>query len=217
MKDIILIGAPGAGKGTQSKKLVEGYGYKHVSTGDLIRLEIEMKSLLGNRVKQIVEDGGLVDDGLILDLLKKNLPTVPFILDGIPRTINQAQMLDRDLNRILKAQVIYLKLDPDVVIKRVTSRLVCKNCHGVFNSINNLLKEGSVCSYCGASGLQRRADDTGDVVKERHRIFMEQSKDLLDYYQKGDKSLNRLKTIDASEAENEVFRKIVNLLNLSSN
>lgn len=208
--NVILIGAPGSGKGTQSAKLINKYSYVHISTGDLLREEIAKASELGNRVSSILAKGNLVDDASVIELLASNcdLNKFHYIFDGFPRNIEQAVLLDSLLCPGASGQVaIYLKIDIDLVVKRISQRRVCSKCGHVY-SFSSLPQDG-LCIKCGTAGtIQQRKDDMPEVVENRMKIFSNAIQPMLEYYE--DKKM--LNTIDASLAEDIVFKKISDLI-----
>lgn len=208
--NVILIGAPGSGKGTQSAKLISKYSYVHISTGDLLREEIAKGSELGTRVSSILAKGNLVDDATVMELLasKCELNKNHYIFDGFPRNVEQAALLDSLLAVGANGQVaIYLKIDIDVVVKRISQRRVCSKCAHVY-SLSSLPKDDT-CVKCGTTGtIQQRKDDMPEVVENRMKIFSNAIQPMLEYYE--DKKM--LYMIDASLVEDVVFKKISDLI-----
>jgi len=186
MKCIILIAAPAAGKGTISKYIEDKYNYKHISTGDLLREEVRKNTDIGIKIKPILEKGSLVGDDIIEEVFSKELNKTKsnIILDGIPRTLNQAKMLDsldKTNDDIEITKVIDIDIDKDIAIERIESRLICESCGSVYNK--NMLKE-NVCTKCGGNLISRN-DDTRETFLDRYDTFVKQTKPVLDYY--GDK------------------------------
>ena len=212
MRNFVFIAPPAAGKGTQSKFLVEKYGYSHISTGDLLREEVAKKSDLGIQINEIMSSGKLVDDNIVLTLLKNKLTSVleenkAFIIDGFPRTPNQAEMLTKcfnDLN-VDNYQVIYMNLDYEEAKKRVLGRLVCSGCGKSYNDmVEGLMpKEEGICDSC-SSKLDKRSDDTEETFKKRFDTYISNVKPILDYYN----NLNKLINIDASKDVEDIFKDI---------
>ena len=205
MKNIIFIAPPAAGKGTQSDMLMEKYGYNHISTGDMLREEIASGSELGLSVKNIIDEGKLVTDDIMIDLLKNKLSKLdgkPFILDGFPRTINQAKALDEILTGDCIA--IYLELAKEVAMKRIVGRLTCK-CGKSYNIYNEQIKpkvEG-ICDKCGAK-LIKRDDDNEESFNVRYDTFLENNTPILDFYS----SKGTLVTIDVDKDITAIFADI---------
>ena len=212
MRNFVFIAPPAAGKGTQSKFLVEKYGYNHISTGDLLREEVANKTALGIQINEIISSGKLVDDELVLKLLKNKLISVlsqnkPFIIDGFPRTPNQAVMLDecfKELN-VDNYNVIYMDLDFEEAKNRVLGRLICPNCGKSFHeSIEGLIpKQNGICDSC-SSNLEKRSDDTEETFKDRFDTYVNNVKPILDYFN----DLNKLINIDASKNAEDIFKDI---------
>jgi adenylate kinase len=211
--NIILIGAPGAGKGTQSDRLINEFSYVHISTGNLLRDEIAKGSALGLRVSSIIASGNLVDDKTVLDLLISlcDFANSHYIFDGFPRNIEQAIMLGTLLENAANGQMaIYLKIDNSAVIERISKRRVCNKCGQVYSlqGLHDSVKN-NFCSKCGSTDtIVQRKDDMPDVVANRLEIFAASIKPMLDYY----KAKNLLKIIDASQSEDLVFQEISKLI-----
>ncbi|NIM14779.1 MAG: adenylate kinase [Candidatus Aminicenantes bacterium] len=208
MKRVILFGAPGAGKGTQADMLEEKYGYKKISTGDLIRAEVAAKTHVGLEVKAIMEAGELVPDKTIIEILKKRLNQNDivrangYIMDGFPRTRPQAEELSR--MEVDHEMAIYLNIvDEDVVVKRLMSRLTCSNCGAIFNVENNPPQKAGQCDFC-AGPLRQRADDNEETIRKRIRVYRQQTQPVIDYYR--EKGL--LHEIDASGSVEDIGEKL---------
>jgi adenylate kinase len=208
--NLILIGAPGSGKGTQSAKLISRYSYNHISTGDLLRAEIAKCSDLGKRVSSIMAQGNLVDDKTVMELLAVNcdLKKSHYIFDGFPRNADQAVLLNSFLTESASGQTaIYLKIDTDVVVKRISQRRVCSKCGHVYSLAS--LPENDTCVKCSSTGtIQQRKDDMPEVVENRMNVFANTIKPMLDFYE----AKKMLKILDAADAEDVVFKKISDLI-----
>ncbi len=207
---LIILGAPGSGKGTQAAKLVEK-GYKHVSTGDLLRSEIAKGSELGQKVSGIISRGDLVDDSTVMALLKANcnVDKVSYIFDGFPRNIAQAEMLEAELLQGRKTLAVYFKIDLGILIDRVVNRRTCGSCGEIYNLATKPPSVLNVCDKCGANdSLKQRKDDTREVVSNRLKIFANTVDPMLAFY----KSRKALVEIDASLAEKEVFSALEKFL-----
>lgn len=184
---IVLLGPPGAGKGTQAQ-LLSKKRFKRFSTGDILRQHISQKTPVGDRVKEYLNRGDLVPDHILIQLvagfLKKN-NSFPIIFDGFPRTLTQAKSLDDLLEREAHPLdlVIFLDLPESEVIKRLTSRRICKECGVVYNLLTQPSKFSHRCDKCGGS-LIRREDDGEEVIRERLRAYKEKTTPLYDYYKK---------------------------------
>lgn len=213
MKNIIFIAPPAAGKGTQSAKLKEKYGYVHISTGDMLRNAIKEKTPLGQQVEEIIARGELVSDEIVTALLKEKLSNTdkPFILDGYPRVEKQTKLLDaifKELN-ISDTITIYLDLSEEEAMKRALGRIVCKNCGLSYNMYNDALKpkKDGICDAC-ESELNQRDDDNEEAFKIRFATYIKETEPLLQYY----KEKNMLEVVDANSSNEEIFEKIEQIL-----
>lgn len=183
----MLIGPPGGGKGTQAKKLSARYQIPQISTGDILRDAVSNGTDLGKEAKKYLDKGELVPDDVMLNLIAETLRSDKcedgFILDGFPRTIPQAEGLDTILDNLEMHldYVIALRVEDEVIVKRLTSRRVCKNCGAIYNLLNNPPENAGVCDKCG-SELYQREDDQPATIKNRLEIFREQTQPLLEYY-----------------------------------
>ena len=194
MKNVVFVAPPAAGKGTQSDRLVERYGYNHISTGDLLRAEVASGSELGELVDQKMKSGELISDEIVNSLLEKALmDDRPFILDGYPRTEQQIFYLEEILNRINKeiGVVIYLNVPEDIACSRATGRLLCPKCNSVFHKTENKPKVEGICDNCGET-LVSRSDDTEETFRVRYNTYVENARPILEYYEKK----NLLKIVD---------------------
>ncbi|MGC8831590.1 MAG: adenylate kinase [Thermoproteota archaeon] len=181
---IIIFGPPGSGKGTYSSRLAPRLGIPHVSTGDILRSEIESGTELGRNISSYVSNGKLVPDEVVNKVIEKRLSMNDckkgFILDGYPRTLQQAEFLDR----IVKIDfVINLNVPDEVIVRRLSSRLVCKNCGAIYNKITLPPKVDCVCDKCGGE-LYQRDDDKPEIVRERIKIYEKEVTPLLEHYRK---------------------------------
>ena len=176
MKCIILLASPGAGKGTASDYIENKYGYKHISSGSLLRNE----ALVNEEIKSLIDNGKFVSDELVMDVLKRNINSNNIILDGIPRNLNQAKLLDSLFkeNNIDLDKVIFIDIDKEIAAKRVINRLTCDKCKRVYNKE---LIDSKVCMICGGN-LITREDDTKEVFEKRYDTYLKETKPLVDYY-----------------------------------
>lgn len=182
----IFLGAPGSGKGTWSGIVSQRLDLSHLSTGDLLRHEVEADSELGQKAKSYMNAGELVPDELILSLVDKKLGELDgFILDGFPRNIAQAKSLQDILekNEISLTKVIYLDVPEEELIRRITNRVVCPNCGATYNLKTMPPKVDGICDICGSKLIQRK-DDTEEVFRTRLQAYNKQTAPLLDYYEK---------------------------------
>lgn len=210
MKNIIFIAPPAAGKGTQSTMLKENYGYNHLSTGDMLREVVSSGTEFGLQVKNIIDRGELVSDDIIISLINDKLAKIdgkPFILDGFPRTLNQAKSLDNMLDK--DYEVIYLDLTEEKAIERILGRLTC-SCGKSYNlNVDNLKpKVEGICDGCGKE-LVKRNDDNVDSFKVRYKTFLDNTKPLMEYYE--DK--NKLHKINVNRNVEDIFKDIVDVCN----
>ena len=188
-KNLIFLGAPGAGKGTFSAILKEQHPFAHISTGDILRAEIAKGTELGKQASAIMSRGELVPDEIVAGMVKARLAQPDcnsgFILDGFPRTINQADLLGQaltDAGRKLDA-VIYFKVDDEMLLKRLTARISCKKCGKIYNKLFSPPKSEKACDDCDGE-LFQRADDSMETAKERLKVFYAQTQPLIEYYSK---------------------------------
>ena len=211
---LIFLGAPGSGKGTQAAHFVQECGYRHISTGALLRREIDKKSYIGLRVKNILDRGKLVDDDTILALLRSrcDLASKVYIFDGIPRTLAQAKQLDEDFIGESYSKAIYFEIGFEKLMQRLLNRYTCVDCGGIYNLSFRIPEKKGKCDVCGGS-LKQRKDDKVDIVTRRFRIFEETMGQILDYY----KSKKRLETVDAAADENSVRHSIQEMVELKNN
>ncbi|MEI8347255.1 MAG: nucleoside monophosphate kinase [Pseudomonadota bacterium] len=206
---IILLGAPGSGKGTQAACIVEKFAYKHVSTGDLLRAEIAKKSSLGQRLAGIIEQGKLVDDATVFELLAANcdLKKGHYIFDGFPRTINQAHDLENKILKGAKTVAIYMEVGLDELVTRICNRRVAPKSGQIYNVVTKPPKKSGICDVSGEPLIQRK-DDTEEVVRNRFDVFKSTIGPIIDYYEK--KGI--LKRIDASINPDTSFKQICDLI-----
>ncbi|MCS7139039.1 MAG: adenylate kinase [Crenarchaeota archaeon] len=181
---IIILGPPGSGKGTYSSRLAIKLGIPHISTGDIFREEIKRGSELGNSISNYVSSGKLVPDDVVNMVIEKRLSQEDcregFILDGYPRTLNQAEFLD-GISKI--DVVINLNVPKEVIVRRLSSRLICKNCGAIFNKITLPPKVEGICDKCGGE-LYQREDDKPEIIRRRIELYEKEIAPLLEYYRK---------------------------------
>jgi adenylate kinase len=181
---IVMLGAPGAGKGTYASRLNVSLGIPHISTGDMVRDEIKAQTELGKKIKQYSDKGELVPDEIIIQLLADRLKKPDcekgYILDGFPRTINQAEAL----GKISKIDVVVnLNVPDQIIVTRLSNRVTCKKCGAIFNLLTLKPKREGECDNCGGELVQRR-DDQPEVIQERLNVYREKTEPLIQYYRK---------------------------------
>lgn len=210
---IIMLGAPGAGKGTQAKMIAEKYSIPHISTGDIFRANIKEGTELGKKAKTYMDKGELVPDELVVDLVvdrvAKDDAANGYVLDGFPRTIPQAEALDAALSKINEKVDFAIDVDvPDEnIIKRMSGRRACVACGGTYHIEHVPPKKEGICDKCGGE-LILRDDDKPETVKNRLSVYHEQTQPLIDYYTK--KGI--LKTVDGTVDMMDVFKAITDIL-----
>jgi adenylate kinase len=206
---LILLGAPGSGKGTQAARLVKDFNYSHVSTGDLLRKEIHEGSELGKRVQAIMDAGNLVDDQTVLELLSKNCQVneMSYIFDGFPRNYEQAQMLDEVVLGKVKSMAILFDLDLEVIVERITNRRVATKSGEIYNLISRPPRVAGVCDVSGEALIQRK-DDNEETVRNRLDVYKKAIDPVLSYYEK--KGI--LKRVDASLSSDQVWEQLKRIL-----
>lgn len=217
--NIILLGPPGAGKGTQAQLLEKNYGMIQLSTGDMLRASIKNGEPLGMKAKKLMSDGLLVPDEIIVDMIRERISQPDcakgFILDGFPRTIPQAQALDgmlADCHKKLDA-VIELKVDEAELIERVSGRFTCAKCGAGYHKLFKPTKIDEICDICGSSEFICRPDDNPDTMKTRLKAFQEQTAPILPYYK--EKSL--LQSVDGMASMSDVQKALEVIINQAKN
>ena len=212
--NIILMGLPGAGKGTQAEKIVATYGIPHISTGDMFRAAMQQETELGLKAKSFMDKGELVPDEVTNGIVKERLQQADtekgFLLDGFPRTQAQAEALDKilaELNRSIDA-VINIEVNPDILMQRLTGRISGRNCGSTYHKTNNPPKVEGTCDRCGSHDFYQREDDKPETVENRIQINIEQSKPILNYY----KAKGILRNVDGESGIDNLFQTIQSIM-----
>lgn len=211
VKVVILLGPPGSGKGTQAARLTKELGIPHISTGDLFRENMSKDTELGKRAKAFMNAGKLVPDEVVLDMLFDRVARPDcakgYLLDGFPRTLPQAEALDKHLAANANLSVVDLEVPDEMIVKRAEGRLTCKSCGFVYNRYFSPPVVEGTCDKC-ESELMQRPDDQAAVVQERLRVYHEQTQPLVNYYAKK----GVLKQVDGTQSPDEVFESLKDAL-----
>lgn len=213
MMQVIFMGLPGAGKGTQAEKIVESFGIPHISTGDIFRAAMAEGTPLGLKAKEYVDKGQLVPDEVTIGIVRERLARPDtekgFLLDGFPRTVPQAEALDRALNEMGRKidVVIHLDVDREKLLARLTGRRICRSCGATYHVIFNPPKEEGKCDKCGGE-LYQRADDSIETVATRLDVNIKQQEPLLQFYKKQ----GLLQAVNGEAEIGEVFSQISDIL-----
>ena len=215
MKNIILLGPPGAGKGTQARSLSDKYGFVQLSTGDMLREAKKDKSKLGLKVSNIMAKGELVTDEIVIDLIKKKIINTTnnkgFIFDGFPRTLAQADALGNLLNKVNQVldYVIEMYVDDDKLVQRITGRFSCSSCGELYHKITKIPKKKGICDVCGSiDKFKFRQDDNEDSLKTRLLAYYRDTSPLIGYYY----ALKKLKKVNGLGSINEIQDAIRNII-----
>jgi adenylate kinase len=212
---IVLLGAPGAGKGTLAGAIKEELGLIHISTGDLIRSEIKNASEIGLEIKSYVNSGSLVPDSVVTRMIESNVKSAAknangFMFDGFPRTCKQAADLDLILGNSDRSVdfTLFLQASVEVILQRLTGRRVCKKCGALFHLTNIPSKKLDVCDFCGGV-LYQRADDNEETIMKRLSVYNDQTLPIVDFY----KAQGKLRTINADAGAEAVRKEFLVILN----
>jgi len=212
--NVILLGPPGAGKGTQAKRLEETYGIPHLATGDMLREAVQSGSELGQKAKEIMDAGQLMPDDLMIRMIEDRISQEDcadgFILDGFPRTTAQAKALDEMLARRGSQVdgVVELKVDEEELVRRITGRFTCATCGAGYHDEFHQPSTDGVCDHCGATTFKRRSDDTEETVRKRMREYREQTEAIIPHY----RQQGLLYEVDGMAEIDEVTRQIKTVL-----
>jgi adenylate kinase len=215
MVRLVLLGPPGAGKGTQAVRIAEDFELPHISTGDILRQAVRDETELGLEAKKIMDAGQLVSDDIMLGIIKERLAKPDaqggYILDGYPRTLPQAKALDGLLGETATPPVLVanIHVDSEELVKRIGGRRSCPKCGAVFNVHFKPSQKEGVCDSCGTSGLIQRDDDKEETVRKRLEVYDSQTKPLLDYY------AQRVASVDGKGSPAEIYGKLAELIRSS--
>ncbi|MFL2029187.1 adenylate kinase [Loigolactobacillus zhaoyuanensis] len=212
--NLILMGLPGAGKGTQAEQIIDTYKIPHISTGDMFRAAMKDETELGMKAKSFMDKGELVPDevtnGIVKDRLAEADTKVGYLLDGFPRNLSQAEALEQitaDLNKPLDG-VINIKVDPASLMERLTGRFICKTCGATYHKLYNSPKVAGTCDRCGGHDFFQREDDKPETVKNRLAVNEKMNTPLLDFYDKKKLIFN----VDGNQDINDVFKDVKKIL-----
>lgn len=211
--NIVLLGAPGSGKGTQASLLSKEYKIPSISTGDALRFEVEKQSEFGSLAKSYMDSGKLVPDGVVISIVSSRLSQKDckngFILDGFPRNILQAEQLEK-INKI--DLVINFEVEEEVLVKRISGRFFCRKCGSVFNRYFGPTKKAGICDNCESMDFSSRSDDNEETVKNRLKVYRESTFPLIQFYQKN----NLLVSIPSVKGAPLVFEALVEAIKYHS-
>jgi adenylate kinase len=211
--NLILLGPPGAGKGTQAELIIDKYGIPHISTGDIFRAAVKEGTTLGIKAKEFLESGRLVPDEIVVGIVAERLQQPDcnngFLLDGFPRTVPQADALEEFLNGINKrvTAVINIEVDSAILMTRLTGRRVCRNCGAIYHIQNKREKSPGICDQCGGE-IYQRDDDLPDTVQKRLQVYQNQTEPLISYY----RGKGLLESFNGQEPVKVLFEKICQAL-----
>ena len=205
---VVLLGPPGAGKGTQARRISAEFAYPAISTGDMLREAIKNQTQLGKQAQRYMDSGALVPDDLVDAIVEARLRREDcargFMLDGYPRTLHQAKFLEKLLaEQNTRMVVIGIQLDHGVLVSRLAGRWMCPNCGKLFNSSSNPSKAGNRCDECGTL-LASRKDDSPEVVEERLQVYLQETKPVIDYFKKRDLYVE----VDGGNPVDDVYRAV---------
>ncbi|KRN68292.1 adenylate kinase [Carnobacterium maltaromaticum DSM 20342] len=210
MMNLILMGLPGAGKGTQAEQIVDTYKIPHISTGDMFRAAIKNETALGLEAKAYMDKGNLVPDEVTNGIVKERLAEADtdngFLLDGFPRTLNQAEALEQILTELGKKidAVINIHVDKDILMERLTGRIICRTCGATYHKVFNPPTVAGTCDRCGGHDFYQREDDKPETVENRINVNLELTQPLLDFYE----ARQVLNTVKGDQDIQDVFKEV---------
>jgi adenylate kinase len=212
MKILILVGPPGAGKGTQCALLTKNEGFIHLSSGNLIRDLCKQNTSEAKHLKELMGRGELVSDDFVINLIDKELKRLVVskvervILDGFPRTLEQAKKLSLIINKNADLNVIELSIDEEILKRRITGRFICKHCGEIYNEYFKPLKDNIRCDFCGCEEFLKREDDKIEILSERLKVYNKIVKDLREYYQE------KYDILECDISEEELYQNILKII-----
>lgn len=212
--NLVIMGLPGAGKGTQAERIIDAYGIPHISTGDMFRDAMKNETAMGLEAKSYIDKGALVPDevtnGIVRDRLAQADTKSGFLLDGFPRTIEQTHALEEILKSLDKTidAVINIHVEEDILVERLAGRFICKDCGATYHKVNNMPKVEGTCDRCGGSNFYQREDDKPETVKNRLSVNVAGSKPILAFYEEK----NLLQTIDGNREIDTVFTDVKSII-----
>lgn len=215
---VVFSGPPGSGKGTQAQRVSKVFDLEYISTGNILRSEIALGSPLGRSVKDVIGSGAFISDKMVLEVLEAELrrkPSKALLLDGVPRTLAQAYMLDdllAELGLPPVSIVIQFDIDDDVLVERIRGRFSCASCGASYHKKNNAPKIEGVCDYCGSKDFIIRQDDREEVLKKRLEVYYLETLPILGYY----KSVGALRRVDASLTPDKVSEEVISIIKKKS-
>ncbi len=216
LRALILLGAPGAGKGTQAKEVARIYDVPHLSTGDMFREHVARGTELGSRAKPIMESGKLVPDEIVLGMVEERVArkdcAAGFVLDGFPRTLPQAERLEEILGRLplRRALAVNLLVDEEAIVRRIASRRTCKSCGAIYSAGAKMPRVEAVCDACGGPIVQR-PDDREDVVRQRLATYNEQTRPVVEFYRRRSQLLELDGSKDIAAVQHELLALLARL------
>ncbi|USS93938.1 adenylate kinase [Fructilactobacillus ixorae] len=212
--NLLIMGLPGAGKGTQADFIVEQYGIPHISTGDIFRAAMKQQTPLGVKAQTYIDRGDLVPDDVTCGIVEERLQqpdTQPgYLLDGFPRTIVQAEQLEKMTTKLAKPldAVLNIDVDPHTLVERLSGRFICKNCGATYHKLYKKPRVEGTCDVCGGHVFYQRSDDKPETVKNRLEVNLKMNTPLIDFYS----NRNLLHTVDGNQAIAEVTKEINQVL-----